>query len=125
MQNREGRCYRIETRFPVASRHGHGTLEPLRDFPGGLVTRLSRDPGFAPLSPDGIAWFDTETTGLGGAGTRIFLAGVGRLASGGDAFHVVQFLLYDDDGEAALLHALFEELSGASALATYNGKRFN
>jgi uncharacterized protein YprB with RNaseH-like and TPR domain len=69
-------------------------------------------------------YFDTETTGLStGAGTVVFLAGLGRL----DADHLVvrQLLLPDYPHEAALLRMIGSELAELPRVVTYNGRGFD
>jgi hypothetical protein len=68
-------------------------------------------------------FLDTETTGLsGGTGTVAFLVGTGRVE--GDEFVVRQYALRDYPDEAALLHALAEDL-GDAPLVTFNGRSFD
>jgi uncharacterized protein YprB with RNaseH-like and TPR domain len=68
-------------------------------------------------------FLDTETTGLsGGTGTVVFLVGTGRVE--GDEFVVRQYALRDYPDEAALLHALAEDLADAP-LVTFNGRSFD
>lgn len=85
-------------------------------LPAGVVAAL------APL-PE-ACYFDTETTGLStGAGTVVFLAGVGRLE--GDHIVVRQFLLPDYPHEPALLRLVSAELTRAERVVTYNGRGFD
>ena len=79
-----------------------------------------------PLDPDpgGVAYVDTETTGLtGGAGTYVFAAAVARPIDCG--LRVAQFFLPEPGMESAFLHALREELDPAVGLATFNGGSFD
>lgn len=69
-------------------------------------------------------YFDTETTGLStGAGTVVFLAGMGHL----EGHHLVvrQLLLPDYPHEAALLREVAGELAARPRLVTYNGRGFD
>ena len=69
-------------------------------------------------------YFDTETTGLStGAGTVVFLAGLGHLEGG----HLVvrQLLLPDYPHEAALLRLVSGELAALPRVVTYNGRGFD
>lgn len=67
---------------------------------------------------------DTETTGLsGGAGTHVFLVGLGRFDPGG--FTVRQYFLRHPGEERALLHAIDEDVREAGCLVTYNGRSFD
>jgi uncharacterized protein len=98
--------------------------------PGGTVLLVER----RVASPPGVAvslgrlrrtcYFDTETTGLStGAGTVIFLAGLGWL--GTEQIVVRQYLLPDYPHEAALLRRVAAELAGAERVVTYNGRAFD
>jgi tetratricopeptide (TPR) repeat protein len=79
--------------------------------------------GPASIRPRDAAFLDTETTGLaGGTGTVAFLVGVGRVE--GDAFVVRQHCMRDFPEEAALLHAVREDL-GDAPLVTFNGRAFD
>lgn len=70
------------------------------------------------------SYFDTETTGLStGAGTVVFLAGIGRLI--GDRLVVRQLLLPDYPHEAALLRQVAAELGALPRVVTYNGRGFD
>lgn len=78
-----------------------------------------------PLSPDfshSLVFFDTETTGLKGAGTLIFLLGL--IEQVGTTFKLTQYVLPGPDHEAAFLYAskLWEK---QKTLVTYNGKSFD
>lgn len=67
---------------------------------------------------------DTETTGLaGGAGTHVFLVGLGKFID--DGFQVRQFFLRHPGEERALLSAVEAELGSSSCLVTYNGRSFD
>ena len=69
-------------------------------------------------------YFDTETTGLStGAGTVVFLAGLGHLE--GDRLVVRQLLLPDYPHEPALLRLVAAELASLSRVITYNGRGFD
>jgi hypothetical protein len=70
------------------------------------------------------SYFDTETTGLStGAGTVVFLAGLGHLE--GTSLVVRQLLLPDYPHEAALLRLVAAELAALPRVVTYNGRGFD
>jgi uncharacterized protein len=74
--------------------------------------------------PGGIAYVDTETTGLmGGAGTYVFAAAVARPIDCG--LRVAQLFLPEPGMESAFLHALRVELEPAAGVATFNGGSFD
>jgi len=71
-----------------------------------------------------LVCLDTETTGLAtGAGTVIFLVGLGRWD--GQSFRVTQFFLPDHADELAFLGLLAGELPPDAWLVTYNGRSFD
>lgn len=76
----------------------------------------------AELAP--ATYFDTETTGLStGAGTVVFLAGLGHVT--GQRLMVRQLLLPDYPHELALLRQVASELALRTRLVTYNGRSFD
>lgn len=95
---------------------------------GELQKTLEKWDGFQgshPLAPEKntkIVFFDTETTGLKGAGTLIFLLGFMEKKETG--FQMTQYVLPGPDHEAAFLYAsnLWKE---RMTLVTYNGKSFD
>lgn len=75
--------------------------------------------GLAPAT-----YFDTETTGLStGAGTMVFLAGLGHVS--GERLVVRQLLLPDYPHETALLRLVASELGQRTRMVTYNGRGFD
>jgi uncharacterized protein YprB with RNaseH-like and TPR domain len=69
-------------------------------------------------------FFDTETTGLsGGAGTYVFLVGLGRFTAG--RFELWQGFLPHPADEKALLEEVAERIAGASAILSFFGKSFD
>ncbi len=70
------------------------------------------------------AFLDTETTGLaGGAGTLIFLTGLGVWEDDGITLHLV--FLREPDEEPAALTYLTEVLRSVTGLVTFNGAGFD
>lgn len=100
----------------------------LHDVPG-----LSCDAGPSPLAgttldPGTLRFMDTETTGLsGGAGTTVFLIGVGTIDCGGQRPRVElrQTLLTDFPGEPAFLERTLSLLGRETVWISYNGKAFD
>ncbi|MBI9108957.1 MAG: ribonuclease H-like domain-containing protein [Spirochaetales bacterium] len=71
----------------------------------------------------GLFFYDTETTGLGGAGNIVFLTGFGFTE--GDAFKTVQIMLTDFPGEPAFLEAMKPYISPERIYVSYNGRAFD
>jgi uncharacterized protein YprB with RNaseH-like and TPR domain len=93
------------------------------------------DPSFAPrrgprqtLLPDGArredcVFYDTETTGFGGAGAVVFLVGLGWWE--GVDFRFRQVFLADYPGEREFLRYIKEQVSRFRVFVSYNGKSFD
>ena len=68
-------------------------------------------------------FIDTETTGLGGASTLVFL--VGGVYWRGDRLWLTQFFLLGPGGERAMMIELLAFLRGFDFLVSYNGRAFD
>jgi hypothetical protein len=76
------------------------------------------------LAPGDLVFFDTETTGLsGGAGTLVFLIGLGRLE--GTNLAVEQVFLTDFPGEPEFLERVRPVLDSGGLFVSYNGSAFD
>lgn len=82
----------------------------------GMATALPDDPGR-------LLFWDTETTGLGGSGTIVFLAGFLSLTAAGVL--IEQYFLPDPGAEPAFLQLLAEKMAGNPVLVSYNGRAFD
>ncbi len=70
-----------------------------------------------------MVFWDTETTGLGGPGTYVFLVGLGYLED--DAFVVRQHFIRSPDEEPAMLQAVADSLPQWPTMTTFNGVSFD
>ena len=70
-----------------------------------------------------MVFWDTETTGLGGPGTYVFLVGLGYLE--GDAFVVRQHFIRSPEEEPAMLQAVADSLPQWPTMTTFNGVSFD
>jgi uncharacterized protein YprB with RNaseH-like and TPR domain len=113
----------VRTLYPFGYVFGDSALE---EFAGEVSVPLS---SFAADEIEGSArlgdlvFFDTETTGLGGAGAVAFLIGCGRLTAEG--FEIRQYVLPDYSDEVGMLESALEEFGDERALVTYNGLAFD
>lgn len=124
MENEEGQFLLVESRHPIGSRHGHVPLARPAHLDPDTIALLGRDATLGLVDLEGFAFVDTETTGLaGGAGTYVFLVGVGFFE--GEEFRVRQFFMRDYNEEKALLAGLAELLSRFSGVISFNGKAFD
>ena len=117
-----GPAFLTERIYPWNGQHGN---RPLR-LPGsyGLIEKWAESWDLHEVSPETIAFLDTETTGLaGGTGTFAFLIGIGRFEP--DGFHLLQFFLRDLSEEPGMLAAIESFLTPCKVLVTFNGKSFD
>ncbi len=114
----------IETAYALDFQHGPNRLADLLAYEAAACARLARDEGFLGADLRSLAFIDTETTGLaGGAGTLVFLVGVGVLTN--DQFVLRQYFLRDPAEERALLTALVADLAPRTGWVTFNGRAFD
>lgn len=89
-----------------------------------MLSLLALDPKLRNCAPPGALYFDTETTGLGGAGTVAFLVGLAWFNAQGRLV-LEQLLLRDPSSERALLDRVSQLMTQASMLVSFNGKSFD
>ncbi len=119
-----GEAFQMEQAYFAHDPHGQYPLSRLLSFSSQLLAEVARKPELGIVPLDQLIFLDTETTGLaGGAGTLIFLVGLGRFF--GDRFLLRQYFLHDPAEETGMLHALLEELETAPGFVTYNGQTFD
>ncbi|MFP4383255.1 MAG: ribonuclease H-like domain-containing protein [Spirochaetia bacterium] len=73
--------------------------------------------------PEDLVFIDSETTGLSGAGTVIFLMGMGVIRNG--RLTIRQYFLSDYPGEPEFLSLIHRELPPEAWYVSYNGKAFD
>jgi uncharacterized protein len=124
VENEHGEFFLVETAVHLEVRHGDVPLSRFHAIAPSTVSVLTAEPELEGFDLRGAVFLDTETTGLaGGAGTAAFLVGLGWVD--GERFRVRQYFMRDYHEEAALLHALAEELQAFDRLVTFNGKMFD
>lgn len=89
-----------------------------------VLAELALDPAVAASPPESWLFLDTETTGLGGSGTLVFLVGLAMVDASGSVL-IEQLLLVEPSHEQALLEHLRERVRGAGLLVSFNGKAFD
>lgn len=120
VENDFGVLFKRVVTYPLTYRHGHYELQELFDAIG--LWEQSEEHPYAVTSGETLVFFDTETTGLKGVGTHIFL--LGFLETDGEEFTLTQYVLSDPSNEAALL---FESKlwQRTATIVSYNGKSFD
>jgi len=115
-----------EYTYPDSARFGSFAVGDLRRIRSNELAILAGDSAWQAINPEGMIFFDTETTGLaGGTGTVAFMLGFGFLDPGG--FQVRIFVLADLNREDEFLDRvdLFLRERSPAAGVTYNGKCFD
>lgn len=112
----------VKTFYPFGFQFGSVDLQPpsQNSIPLAAVTVHESE---TCLDPQRLLFVDTETTGLGGAGTVPFLIGCGSITKGG--FEIRQYLLPDYSDETELLEAVSLEIAERNCSVTYNGGPFD
>jgi len=121
--SRGGALARVSS-FARAHTHGAHALECGLAHDRALLAAAVRDARFADIDLERAVYLDTETTGLsGGAGTYVFLVGLGTFTSAG--FEVWQGFLDHPGNERALLAETAERIAESSAIVSFFGKSFD
>jgi uncharacterized protein len=112
------------TSFEATHRHGAWGLDEALEADRRTLALLAREPALAEVDLGRALFLDTETTGLsGGAGTWVFLVGLGSFESG--AFGIWQGFLSEPAEERALLEDVAERIRAAPAVVSFFGKAFD
>lgn len=122
-QSPHGPGYVVESWYEAGHEHGTVALHRALSVDPARLAGQTRDPRLATCDPRDFLYVDTETTGMGGSGAMVFLAGVARFE--GSMLRLRQYLLPSPEFEGGLLGGLAEEIDGAAALVSYNGKSFD
>lgn len=118
-----GPGYVIESVYEAGWAHGDVVLHRALSLDPARLAGQVREPRLAAMNPRDFLYIDTETTGLGGAGAMVFLAGTARFD--GTLLRLRQYVLPSPEFEGGLLGGLAEDLQSAGALVSYNGKSFD
>ncbi len=113
-----------EEHLEVSSRHGDYCLDEVFAAEARALALLAHDPELERFDPARALFLDTETTGLsGGAGTYVFLVGLGSFDARG--FHFWQGFLREPGEEPALLAEVARRIAEKEFLVTFFGKSFD
>ncbi len=118
-----GAYCRITSRYSFSYRHGNFSLQDVMPKASLPLSAFTKDHCEEKIEPASLLCLDTETTGLGGAGTVAFLVGCGFLVE--DGFVIRQYLIPDYSDEAAMLEALMADFASQPVVVSYNGKAFD
>lgn len=120
IENDFGVLFKREVEYPFNYRHGNYELQQLFDVLTGWEEHDEHP--YKATEDEELVFFDTETTGLKGAGTHIFL--LGFLTIERNCFKLSQYVLADPSNEVAFL---FESKlwQPGKTVVSYNGKSFD
>ncbi len=111
--------------FAAPDHHvGRQSLDSASTTDTQLLSLLALDPRLSDCDVRGALFFDTETTGLGGAGTLAFLFGLSYQNAAGH-WVLEQLLLRHPSEEVALLGRVGQLAQKASMLVSFNGRSFD
>ncbi len=115
------------TLIPREHVHGEVRLERFLGLDAAHLALLAKDERLAACDLSRALFLDTETSGLsGGAGTYVWLVGLGRFLEGDDGrFELWQGFLSHPAEERELLAEAATRIAGASCLVTFFGKSFD
>ena len=104
--------------------HGAIALDAFHSVDRARLSEVARDERIADVDLSRAVFLDTETTGLsGGAGTYVFLVGLGRFTDAG--FELWQGFLPHPADERTLLTECAARIADASVILSFFGKAFD
>lgn len=111
-------CIRLRKTYPLDEVYHDYTFEEARR------AMSSEHPFFAvDLPPENVLFMDTETTGLRGSGTSIFLIGFARFQK--HHLEMTQYVLPHPAFETAFYYHFLNDIGDEVRFVTYNGKSFD
>lgn len=119
-----GALWQRTERLATSHRVGSVAVELVASAKPDVLAELALDAAVAESAPHSWLFLDTETTGLGGAGTLAFLVGMAGLDASGTVV-VEQLLVRDPSEEEAMLVRVAERVQAASLIVSFNGKAFD
>jgi uncharacterized protein len=124
VENDRGACFVRQLRYPLDVKHGDMSLGAAWRADRERLAVLAKMPDVATLDLSKCLFLDTETTGLsGGAGTIVFMVGLGFF-DGAEFVLEQTFLRSYGDEPAALIHTA-SRLEQYPNLVTFVGKCFD
>ncbi|OEH92988.1 ribonuclease H-like domain-containing protein [Bacillus solimangrovi] len=110
--------------YSITSKHGHHQFSEIFDvFDKWKQTDYDHPLHPQKSSPEELLFFDTETTGLAGTGTTIFLLGCASVTK--HEVIVTQYFLPSPSAEVAFYSHFLSDVQDLQHLVTFNGKSFD
>lgn len=102
----------------------HGQCLLSNEYSHKIMSICLKIPELVSIRDEEIIFIDTETSGLsGGAGTFVFLVGVGYFLK--DEFHIQQYFLRSPAEEQSMLESLTKITDNFQGIVSFNGKAFD
>jgi len=121
--NELGAYFVVDQVYPDEYQHGDGSLADFTRAPLGSAADITGDERLRDLGHHDFVLLDTETTGLFGAGTLVFMVGAAFFEN--DALVVRQYFMRDHADEPAMLQDLAGLLNSRQGIVTFNGRSFD
>ena len=121
--NELGACFVVDQVYPAEYQHGDGSVADFINAPIESAADITGDERLRDLGYRDFVLLDTETTGLRGAGTLVFMVGLAFFEN--DALVVRQYFMRDHADEPAMLQALAGLLNSRQGIITFNGRSFD
>ncbi|HEY54295.1 MAG TPA: hypothetical protein G4N94_12665, partial [Caldilineae bacterium] len=111
-------------RYELSHEQGNVSIGALLELPVGLAAQVEKQSEMAGFDFHKTIFIDTETSGLaGGAGTIVFLTGVGTFED--DQYVVRQYFARNPAEESVYLPHLAAQMQQARGWVSFNGKSFD
>lgn len=120
VENKYGIVFEKKTVYSPHTKHGSFILSDV--FEAFKLWNETKEQHPIATNGEGVVFFDTETTGLKGTGTYIFLTGQLKYSNG--QFELTQLVMANPSHETAFLYAS-ELWKPDQTYITYNGKSFD
>ncbi|WP_342432089.1 ribonuclease H-like domain-containing protein [Neobacillus sp. FSL H8-0543] len=113
-----------EVKYPLDHKHGHYKFSDLYTAKEVWTNRDLNHPfSMKDFEMSEMVFFDTETTGLSGTGTQIFLLGIAYFTD--KDLTLKQYFLPSPSSEVAQFNYFLNDIGRFRLMASYNGKSFD
>lgn len=112
-------CVRLRKTYPLEEVYHDYSFEEARR----VIGKTSHPFFSVDLPPEHVLFMDTETTGLRGSGTSIFLIGFARFQQ--QHLEMTQYVLPHPAFETAFYYHFLNDIGDEVRFVTYNGKSFD
>jgi uncharacterized protein YprB with RNaseH-like and TPR domain len=123
-QGESGACFEVVHTYAPGTLQGDTPLDTWLAQETTALTQIGKIVPGASIDIRRFVFLDTETTGLGGAGTLPFMVGLGFFGEA-DRFEVHQFFLRSPAEEVAMLNLIHDLVWADGGLVTFNGRTFD